>query len=457
MGNTRVPFRSGGAEDAVSEDVVGLYTGCDRDLIWCLGTKIDGCRSVSWHDRDISFADCDVLIVTVGTLDKRTLDGLDTYARDSLSTEICKRFNQNQLLIVCIMAETIYGGSGFSQWHNYFWCPVKIGVQKIAQGATRLQSSLTEANLAHFKPYFDSMNEYDIGIVQSNRTTEYPAMTRSGDVVGCIHDMGYISDTSHICDTDYIRDTSRADSYTRPSPVLVFLPPLRTLAESVNKVLEILDPTRAASAPAWAEKIPISGADDIHAQIAALGKEISTKRQEVAMHKRRLSDLLQYRRLVYAHGSELESVVERALKLLGIKGLEQGEKGKEDFMFRPQTHSDYPICVIEVKGTQNQINRDHLRQLGNWVDDHYSKLGEAKGLLIANAFSSQDVVGPRSKQSVVSDDNLGYAEKKKFCILPTTVLLGLCNKVLKDDAVPADKIEHALMSTSGVVSLDDFA
>ena len=414
---------------------VGDYMGCDRKRIWCLGTRVEGFRSVFWSDSNVSFADCDVLVVTVETLNQIMLDGLTADARNSLSSEILKRFNQNKMLIICIMAETI-AESTCAAWTNYFWCPVQVSVRKMALGATQLQDRCT-GDLAHFQGYFDSIEQYEIGMPGLEPGPNM-ATTGSGDAVGCAVNMGLMQGISVYQDK-----------------FLIMLHPLKTREESVNKVLEILNPSQPVAPPNWADDIPIRGTSDDIRKIAALEKRIETEREEIEQLQNQIDDKHQYRKLAYAQGQKLEEVVGRALTLVGIRGLERGEQGKEDFVFTPRTDPDYPMCVVEVKGITGGIKMRDLSQLERWIVNHWGKEVKAKGLFVVNAFCSQDLAGRSS--DIISSTNLRFAKDRQFCILPTPVLLGLCNRVLGGDAVPADQIERVLMSSSGVVSLDDFA
>lgn len=109
--------------------------------------------------------------------------------------------------------------------------------------------------------------------------------------------------------------------------------------------------------------------------------------------------------------------------------------------------------MVEVKGVEEIKLRD-LRQLESWTGDHLEKEVRTKGFFVVNAFRSQDIAGRSS--DIISSTNLEFAKNRKLCILPTSVLLELCKRVLKGGAVTADKTERALMSIDGVVSLGDF-
>lgn len=178
------------------------------------------------------------------------------------------------------------------------------------------------------------------------------------------------------------------------------------------------------------------------------------ERDEIGRLRSKVDDKLQYRKLAYAQGPELEGVVGGALKLVGVQGLKRGEQGKEDFVFTPWTDPAYPTCVVEVKGIAGGIKLRDLSQLERWVVNHWGKGVKAKRLFIVNAFCVQDLAGRSS--DIINSTNLEFATDRKFCILPTPVLLALCNRVLGGSAVPADRIERALMCTDGVAALGDF-
>ena len=428
-----------GGAGASMPEALRSYVGCKRERIWCLGSKIDGLKSFSWVDGRISFADCDVLIITVETLDQNTLDNLDKDEMDKLSIEISTRFSQGDLLIICIAAETIYNQprDANSRWDNYFWCPGNVQVERIGRGATRLQDQSTTNAIARFQEYFAEIDQYEMGITQigssDNDQHTDAVRTKSGNIVGCVYRPRYD-------DSD-------------PRKLFVILHPLKTLEESVAKVLKVLNPSNGTSAPNWIRSIKIPGTDGIVEKISALEKEIKAKHDEIQSLQSTLDDKHQYRKLAYATGFELEDVAKRALELLKFRDVKLGEPGKEDLVFTPQTPSAYSICSVEVKGIEGEIKLDNLRQLNQWVDDHLDLDIKSKGIMIVNAFRLTDIA--KSRQNMIGSKNLDFAKRRSLCILPTLVLLDLCKRVLEGNPIPVEKIERTLLETEGVVTLED--
>ena len=436
METPRVPYRSGSSNVhrlPVESKPIEDYIGCPRGRIWFLGTKVNGFRSIAWSDSNVSFSDCDILVVVVETLTS-VLDKLTKDSRHSLSHEIDKRFEQGDLLIICIVEKTISSATGDS--NNYFWCPVETDVRSIGQHATRLKDQ-HETNMRYFQKYLDDVDQYkmEITYIQQHHGKDHPIdgkiETRSGDVVGCVCRVG-------------------VDDPLLQRKFLVMLHPLNTPEASVAKVLEVFNPP-SVSEPSWAKNIRIPSTDNIEQKISVLDKEVVSKQKEINMLRTELNNVLQYRKLVYETGTELECVVEHALKLLKLQSIRRGEPGKEDFVFTPKTNSPYSMCSIEVKGIEGNLKIDHLRQLVHWVDDHFGSETRSKGIMIVNAFRQMEMSESRSRKSVIDNTCVDFAEQRKLCILHTPVLLDWCKRVLGGQEIPVDKIERILLNTNGVV------
>lgn len=87
---------------------------------------------------------------------------------------------------------------------------------------------------------------------------------------------------------------------------------------------------------------------------------------------------------------------------------------------------DKPSSVVEIKGVNGGLKRDHVNQ----VDSHRERLGippEVPGLLVINDFTDIDSLADRKAKSF-EPMHVGHAEKLNIKILRTTTFLEIIRK-----------------------------
>lgn len=443
----------------------------DPDRIWCLGSQIDGCKYISWYSGDVSFADCDVLIVDVRSVSIRHILSTKRNTLDTTKLEIRERSSKKNFILICITSSMIsfdteaiikcvedlrkedleypqppeHGDENTPQrqdlpvlievyrdLNNYFWFPDTVKTRRLGPGI-KLDDRWKSTGLGRFGEYLEAAEYYRVGLDMHFPTNAAVARTKGGDVVACMYHL-------------------RASG-----AVIVMLPRLQTLEKSVCKVLEILRTEEPVPEPEWAKSIDIPETVHIVEEIRNLKKSISTKREKICALESELEAKYRLRKLVYAGGRDLEAVVLYALEMIGLD-VERGDENKEDFVLRPATNSKHSMCSIEVKSSERNINRKDLRQLRDWVEDQFdSNAVHSKGILITNTHRTSDIRESKDKRSELDQPNLEYVETHAFCIVPTHVLLDLCVKKLDGAEVDASKVERALLSKTGFVSLDDLS
>lgn len=419
--------------------------------VWSLGTKIEHVdRHISWKPKEVpSFAECDILIVDTSSLNEKLMDSMDIDMVSQLYEEIKKRFDAENFSIICIISENIEGSilSGIESYgnyvfDNYFWCPLGCDVVRIGKGSGALKNTFSDSFL--FKDYANEIKQWEIAIQTTpcyksgyNDTLESevylfnPIATKSNDILGGQY---------------YI--TSLNES-------VIFLPPLKTSEKSIQKILKILGDKKSTSAPNWVEKIIIPGTEETMKKIKEFEKQVSQKQADIKTLQDELINKNQFKKLLYATDDELEIVVKQAFELLNLNKVKRGEPGKDDLTFEPTISFNYGLCSVEIKGVEGNIKLKYLRQLNNWVEDHLENKVTAKGIIVANTFRLTDIKQSKSNRSKLDNDNLKYAKKREFCIIPTHVLLDLCAWILDGNSPDTAKIEKALLETIGFVTLKD--
>lgn len=422
-------------------------TKIDDSQVWVLGTQIDGVgKSISWIPKTIpSFADCEILIVDTTSINEKIILSMDINIVKILFEEIKKRFDAG-LLIICILSKSIVGniedqGGSYYPVGNYFWSPVDCNVKEIPKGKA-LRTTFSERFL--FENYVKNILEWGLALDSpSEKTMYFDEDGTSMRNIGLI-----LSNSNDILGGMFKKFSGFGGDF-------VMLPPLETSEKSLQKILQILGIGVKTQAPSWTDKIKIPGISQLELQVNELQTEINKKQLEINDLSEKMYEKNNLKQLVYATDKELESITRNALEILRLKKVREGEPGKDDILFDFSNKTRYTLCSVEVKGIEGNIKLKDLRQLGQWVDDHLDKGIKAKGLMISNTFRLDDLDKSKKQRSELDTDNLAYAVKQEFCILPTHVLLDLCKWVLEGNQPNLNKIENAIANTNGFLRLDD--
>lgn len=419
----------------------------DESKIWVLGNENPGSgQSISWIPKKItSFADCDILIVDTTSLNDKLMRSMNIEDVQSLFNEIQKRFNTG-LLIICIASESFSGSvptgrtDSFFSVNNYFWSPIGLNYKIIPPG--KKLKKLYKDNFL-FDEYVDSINEWSLSMSTDPIVKEYyPSYT--GTTANANHII--VSNSDDMLGGEFFSTLSNGS--------VIFLPPLETSEKSLNKIFEILGIHQQTPTPLWASDIKISGTSDIMKKLQKIDTEIKDKQQEKNKLNSYLEKLNNFRKLVYETDDELENIVQNALELLGLSKVQKGKPGKDDLLFNFSKNKTYSLCSVEVKGIGGSLKLRDLRQSNNWVEDQleYNKI-IAKGLVICNTFRNVELKKSLKERNEISAENLQYAQNREICILPSHVLLDLCNHIFDGSKPDVKKIEDAIANTNGILTL----
>lgn len=438
----------------------------ESSRIWVLEKEIRGIKSLNWNANEIpSFADCDTLIVDVASLNEKLLQSIKLEQAQKLFDEIKKRFKTG-LEIICITSKSFttiidkrdnqhysphYATPKPHRLNNYFWSPISCNYDKTSKGKT-----LQEVNQNFkFVKYLEVVNEFNISINKSmiikNNCQSNPNMI----------DTFSTSAISDSVEAEYLILSKSDDllggvfSRSGIEGKMIFLPPLGTADESINKIFEILGICQQTPTPSWALNIAIPGITEIEKEIQDIDKEIQEKKDSKNTLCSKLEDLTNFRKLVYATSDELEEIVKNTLELMGLSGMRTGKQGRDDLLFDFNHNDNYSLCSVEVKGTSDSLKLRDLRQSNNWIEDHqeHDQI-KAKGLIVCNTFCNDELQKFRTKRDTVSPENLQYAKERKLCIVSSVVLLDFCKYILNGNEPDVKKIENAISNTDGILDLE---
>ena len=268
-----------------------------------------------------------------------------------------------------------------------------------------------------------------------------------------LHDFG-ISQTSFgsprsDCDPRMIAGDGRVMAAAEVQCRLFFLPLLAieknrsTLERIVTRCADAILEYRRRNEiclPAWVEKIEFRAEGALREQLNRLEAEIVQTHEGLARWRR-------YKGMLSASGNALKAIVVEVLSDYFKLEVHSKEEFIEDAII---VQGGKPLFVVEVKGINGGLKRDHVNQ----VDSHRERLGlsaEIPGLLILNDFS--DVNGLEERKAKRFDRmHLSHAAKLNIRILRTTTLLKIVLD-LEDENDRGPKLLNLCASGTPLVEL----
>lgn len=236
----------------------------------------------------------------------------------------------------------------------------------------------------------------------------------------------------------------------RKSGELVLLPEPTDVSDrdAVNVLLEsFFGIPRESMPPEWTDEVRLPGEEALikeDEKHAASVHELSEKRERIA---KGISDLREYKRLLYETGPALEAICKRVLSELGAS-VREAEVAQEDFVIEWNGLK----AVVEVKGHTRTVKVDDLRQLGHYRDEYRIKNGkEIKGILLGNAWRLEHP-GRRTGRQEFTRDAIEYATSRGITLVTTTALYDAFCQFL-DKQVDGPAVLRRLFDGSGVIKL----
>jgi hypothetical protein len=169
--------------------------------------------------------------------------------------------------------------------------------------------------------------------------------------------------------------------------------------------------------PGWVEAIEFQTESVLRNDVKKLEEEIIQRREELSKWRR-------YKGILSASGNALNGLVVEILREYFKLDLHSQEEFIEDAIIYA---GDKPLFVVEIKGVNGGLKRDHVNQ----VDSHRERLGfapEVPGLLVINDFSDIDGLAER-KAKTFDALHVNHAEKLNIKILRTTTFLEIVRRL----------------------------
>jgi hypothetical protein len=440
------------------------------NLIWILGARNDNAdRSIQWDEEFPNFADPDVLIVNLSSLNRNLRDSIDTdklfHARDA----IYGRFKSGGILVFITASHPervrMYLG-GFAPLYEDiveiknnqpvydlvyhpidFLCPFDMETYDIPRGfELRYKQNHPFSNYLRHVKKFDFLlyamglskltmwlglktvnpSESGIKIIQNDKITD-----KAGNLIGV---------------------SCRLNRLCKGK--LIFLPPTTEIPieEGINDILKRYDKGTSGNFPQWVDNIPFSGLSKINCIINELKSKRNLISEKISLEERNRHVLRDHYRLLFDTDKSLVDAVKNAFKVLGFNNLKEGRgPDKEDLVFEFTTSKGLNIAVIEVKGLEGRLKKSHIDQCHGWVTEYEGLHQSAKGVLIPNQFRSKPYLYSKKDREDFNFNLRHDAEVRKICILPSSVLFEAVNTLLKGNKIGRIQPEQRIAETNGVL------
>jgi hypothetical protein len=280
------------------------------------------------------------------------------------------------------------------------------------------RSSYTE----RFYKHLESVLDWEYSLARVNATDEFKAALKRVKVPKS-RSLSFGVTTYHTVlaiEFDYVYE------HGQNAGALTILPSSGRGTEVEDSFIlrEVFGIATALPEPAWVGMLRVPGQTEIEAQIAEKREAVSRLQQELTASEESLKDCKRWFRLLYDDGDSLEAIVKESFEVLGAQA-EKKSKEKEDYRVRVP---EYPLAVMEVKGTHNpKFKTPALRELAHWMDEVNAAEGvSVKGILVGNGGRNDE---PQNRVKLFEPNCEGYAQTKDIVILRSMDLF--CLVVLK--------------------------
>jgi len=374
----------------------------DKILVIGSDVKIKGVVSFEWKNipKDLNFADFNKVIINLYSI---YLDNKKIY-----------NFNLNEFsnnltgLIWNKNAEIIAIGRPLELTKNdyyvdcYSWLPNKIIVKEV-EGDTFSDVK------KEFEWYFKLIEKWPFYFEEKSRENKDYKVILMYPLAKSINDkpLGVIIKHKKLRKED-------------ESAFIILLPPTTKIpvSDSIRLIIEKrYDFEISSEEPAWVEKYKLPSQKDMEEKIKIMEEDIKKQIIQRDNLLDQLKKLKDKNKLLYEKGFSLQESVLECISLLGAKLEDVPDKTKEDGRFVDPQGRKY---MIEIKGSNGQMQRKDIRELDDWIDHATKTEGwKGKGLLIGNYLCDKKIT---DRKDIISPNEEKALKRFEFCFLKTTQL-----------------------------------
>jgi hypothetical protein len=419
--------------------------------IWVLGGKsANADRSIAWNARFPNFADPDVLIIDLDTLDEKSIQKSDKSKFQRAMNDIQDKFIHNAGTIVVVTSRHANQQPGES---NHGLTPVSFRTVPVEEGHNiRVDSGNP------FSQYLSKVKSFDFYLDGFDIAPEIPAKLKrdkADSKLEILQNSTATDNAGHLLSVGYKVSFNHA-AEKHETGQLILLPPTHDLTpdEGIDTIVQTFRKSEPKeSPPDWVTNVPLEGLAQIKEELERLNAEKAALEARISSEEKKRADLSDHLKLLFTTGKQLEDAVFRAFKLLGFDEIELvRENNAPSCIFKFQTLSRYEYGVIEIVGAGERITRGHLTKVSKWTDEYFEMKNKAsKAILIVNQYRLQEYPESVENRKYFEPSELEYAKMKDICILPSYLLFESVSRSLNGLKQSRAYLEEKFAYTSGLL------
>jgi len=341
-------------------------------------TGYQGVDSTQWDDKLPNIVDYDVVVVDVRSLDDNKLKKISHERFKDIRIQLIRLLDsKGQIVILTDVQQTIKRPKGYPDIiSNYDWCPIMIGLSGESGETIIIKQACFPMYLKSLKDWTyyvfipdNCLSSELTNYYGSTHNTKYaipctPFLTNRYDKV--LAGSYKIEVRNQIIEPGYFSGNTtypKAPHHVTGDIILLPLLPAIDAKHAVSLVLQdLIGLAPEAEPPEWTGSISFPKIAEIEAEISKRRKDIGSIFDEIEKMEAQRRSLEEYKKLLYASGSELEEIVKKAFLELGSDVM-PAKYGQEEFVLEVANAEH----LVEIKGVAKSISLTNLRQLTDYL------------------------------------------------------------------------------------------
>lgn len=395
---------------------------------------------IDWVQSFPNIEDYDFIVIDLQSLTQEIYDKIQRKIRE-IRKPIATVFNTDRE-IFCVMSKVIQpsppprssmaislgvSNPEFVPATNYEWFPVNIRIND--------QKTGTAINVCdqRFSKYFQFVDRWDLEIIAPTEEPVPMPTDTAKDLVYMISPIAMNKSKKPISGS--LRRGVGGGVFV-PYEGAIHLLPGPTKCDDhqiVETILDMICGEKTRNVPIWRNDIEVPGIRELEVKVADDYKKICGVQEEISSLRVQIQEWDLYRNLLTETGTNLEDIVQRALKDIGL------ETKKTEKSFPADLRSSQ--IAVEVTGIKGSVGvgSEKVIQTGRFRELY--RKGE-KIILVANTYMDLPPQDRRDKKDF-SIESVKYFESLSICCLTTMTLFKLWIDVITGEKTERRSQEQA--------------
>lgn len=411
---------------------------------------------IGWDcDTLPNLVDYHLIIVNVRTFDDTILKKI-SHERLKEFRALLSRFlySRGQLIVLTDFHRSIRRPKDYPEnVDNYDWCPIVFGIEQESGDTKEVIEKRFSGYLSNFKKwsfYFFMPRGY---------------LTREiEELIGSTYDIEYELSPKIFIQNRYsrmlcgsyglyisLRNDHQREKKRKILGEIVLLPLIEELEseKAVSLVLEDLTGVPQVSPPPdWLTKVGMPFVNNYISEKMKQEEVIAIAQSRIEDVQKKSDELNEYKKLLYADGSELENIFRKCLEKLGGK-IVPSKYSNEEYILECGGKEH----LVEVKGVSKSLALNHVRQLIDYLLKYEEETrNRTIGILFGNAYKNTPTDLRNKKTHPTFPANVvDRAQEIGICLVPSVEFFEVFCRFLEDPKI-AHKILDRIVETRGIVT-----